>query len=218
MKRKGAIFDLDGTILDSMGIWSQIDIDFLAKRGVEVPEDYQKMITPMGFVATAEYTIRRFGLDEKPEALIAEWQEMAYDAYANRLLLKPFAGEYVRQLALEGVDVSIASSSDPVLVNAALKHHGLLPYIKTVVTAKDVSRGKGFPDIYLKAAEGMRVEPENCRVFEDIPEGIRGAKTGGFFTVGVYEKSHRPEDIDLIRKEADRFIRSFEEMMTDTWR
>ena len=78
---KGAIFDLDGTLLDSMWVWDDIDVAFLKKRGLEVPPDYQEAITPLGFLEAARYTIRRFGFPETPEELIQEWHQMAVDAY-----------------------------------------------------------------------------------------------------------------------------------------
>ena len=74
MEIKGAIFDLDGTLLDSMWVWNQVDIDFLGKRGFDVPPDYPKAIAAMGFHETAEYTIKRFDLKEKVKDVIAEWQ------------------------------------------------------------------------------------------------------------------------------------------------
>ena len=107
---KGAIFDLDGTLLDSMGVWHQIDVDFLAKRGFAVPEDYQKAITPMGAYQAAVYTIERFALNEKPEDLVQEWLDMAYEAYSQRLLLKPYAYEYVSKLYEDGRKLAIATS------------------------------------------------------------------------------------------------------------
>ena len=98
MEKKGIIFDLDGTILDSMHIWEEIDKKFLGKRGLEVPEDYLRSIAPLGFERAAVYTIERFGFLETPEQIIAEWYQMATDAYANQVQLKPSAEEYLRYL------------------------------------------------------------------------------------------------------------------------
>ena len=88
---KGMIFDLDGTLLDSMGVWSQIDVDFLAKRGLDLPEDYQRIVTPMGGPAGGDYTIERFHLPDTPEMLMEEWLEMAHEEYSRRIPLKPWA-------------------------------------------------------------------------------------------------------------------------------
>ncbi len=88
---KAAIFDLDGTLLDSMGVWDQVDIDFLGKRGIEVPDDYMTTVSSMQFRQIAEYTIKRFDLDDTPEDLMNEWTEMATHAYATIVEAKPHA-------------------------------------------------------------------------------------------------------------------------------
>ena len=206
------LFDLDGTLLDSMGVWSQIDVDFLAKRGLELPEDYQRIITPLGAKEAADYTIRRFGLPDTPEMLMEEWLSMAHEEYSKRIPLKPYALEYVKKLHREGKRMAIATSSDRYLVLPALERTGLLPMMDAVITTADVKRGKGFPDIYEKAAADLGLEASGCAVFEDIIEGIRGAKAGGFLAVGVYEKQNE-ESYGLIREEADVYIHSFKELL-----
>ena len=88
MKIEGVIFDLDGTLLDSTWVWSQIDTDFLKKRGFEVPKEYSTAIMAMGIEEVAKYTIKRFLLQETKEDVIAEWDAMARDAYAHDVKLK----------------------------------------------------------------------------------------------------------------------------------
>lgn len=116
-KFTGAIFDLDGTLLDSMWVWEQIDVDFLSRRGIDLPEDYLKKITPMGFEAAARYTIDRFGLQEQPRDLIGEWYAMAEDYYKTKVGLKPHAKEFLRCLADQGVRIGAATSSDSRLLS-----------------------------------------------------------------------------------------------------
>lgn len=205
---KGAIFDLDGTLLDSMGVWERIDYEFLGKRGFEVPEDYVDTITAMSFEETAIYTIERFQLPETKEAIMQEWIQMAIDAYSNDVVTKPGVQEYLKYLKERGIQMCVATASGLELVVPALKHNRIYEYFDNITTLKEVSRGKGYPDIYELAAKKMGLLPEECVVFEDIPAGIKGAGSGGFATVGVYDK-RSGKDQDTIKELANAYILDF---------
>lgn len=205
---KGVIFDLDGTLLDSMNVWERIDEEFLGSRGFEVPSDYIEVITPLGFRETARYTIKRFGLDEKEDDIIAEWTQMAIEAYGHRVELKPNAKKFLISLRERGIKLAIATATMPELCYAALKNNGIEDFFDNITFINEAGRGKGFPDVYLLAAERMGVNPYECVVFEDIPAGISGANMGGFYTVGVYEKTSAHLEKQM-REIADEFIYEF---------
>lgn len=208
----GAIFDLDGTVLDSMHVWRQVDVDFLGKRGIEVPLDYEQEISAFGFAQAADYTIQRFGFSDTREAVIAEWYGMAKEAYALAVPLKPGAKKFLSFLHEKGIKIAAATASDPSLFIPALKRNGIYDFFDTAVTVNDVLRGKGFPDIYEEAARRIQVEPENCVVFEDILKGIQGAKLGGFTAIGMYD-AHSEHEKEEIQKAADKYIYDFQELI-----
>lgn len=209
---QGAIFDLDGTLLDSMWIWEQIDIDFLGKRGLAVPEDYIEKITPMHFHQAAAYTIERFGLPETPEMLIDEWSAMALEAYRTVIGLKPHAKEYLLYLKENGVKLSVATASSDYIYTPALKRNGIYDLFDAFTSSQEVARGKGFPDVYELAAERIGLKAADCAVFEDIYAGIKGANDGGFFTVGVEEPCSAHEK-DKIMAHANRYISDYQELL-----
>ncbi len=215
MEFKGAIFDLDGTLLDSMWVWKQIDHDFLAKRGIAVPPDYMLAVAHLGAYQTAVYTSERFGLPESPEELIAEWTEMAIDYYTYKVELKPGAFEYLSMLKKKGVKLAVATANDRALFIPALKHTKIYDFFDAVVNVDEVERKKGFPDIYWLACKKMGVEPKDSVVFEDIYQGICGARDGGFRTVGVYDETS-VSDSEKIRCTADKYIKDFMELMETT--
>lgn len=209
----GVIFDLDGTLVDSMWVWEQIDIDFLGKRGFEVPEDYLDAITPMGYEACADYTINRFGLKETREEIIREWFSMAIDAYANDVVLKPGALDFIRYLHSRDIKMSVATASDMELVIPVLTHNEIIHYFDNITTVKEAKRGKGYPDVYDLSADKMKSERKKCVVFEDIIEGLKGAKLGGYKTVGVYDKRSK-KTVEELSKLCDMFIYDFKECMS----
>jgi HAD superfamily hydrolase (TIGR01509 family) len=210
-KIKGAIFDLDGTLLDSMWVWTEIDKRFLGDRNLEVPFDYLEAIAPLGARKAAEYTIERFGLNEKVEDIMGEWFDMAMGAYENEVVCKPYAIEYLNYLKDKNIKLGVATSSDRKLIIPALTRNGIIDMFDTIVTVDQVERGKGFPDIYEKAAKDMGLSSDQCVVYEDILAGIKGAKMGGFMTIGVYE-DHSTYEHPEMKKLADRFIMNFKEL------
>ncbi|MDP4133415.1 MAG: HAD family phosphatase [Bacillota bacterium] len=214
MKFKGAIFDLDGTLLDSMDIWEKIDIEFLAGRGIMMPDDYIAAVTPMGFFQAAQYTIRRFGLKEKPADIMEEWNRMSVESYKNKVTLKPYAKEYLLLLKKHGIKLAVATALSELLYAPALKNNGIYNLFDAFTETSEVKRSKGFPDIYLKAADKIGLPPRECAVFEDIYEGIKGAKDGGFITVGVYDR-YSDYEKDKIKELSDLYIRNFKELLTD---
>ena len=158
---KAAIFDLDGTLLDSMGVWDQVDIDFLAKRGIEVPADYMGKVAAMQFRQIAEYTIARFGLPDTPEALMQEWDDMARVAYSTVVEAKPHAVEYLSYLRRSGAKLAVATSLPPALREPAMKHVGIFDYFDQIVSVDDANNvGKDRPDVFLLAAGRLGVVPE----------------------------------------------------------
>lgn len=213
-KIKGAVFDLDGTILDSMYIWPQIDEDFLARRGIILPDDYVKAISTMGFHEIAIYTKERFKLSETLDEIKNEWNEMSIMAYQTAIGLKPGAKELLEFLKANGVKMSVATASCEILFEPALKNNRIYECFDAFTTLAEVKNGKGSSDIYFKAAEKIGVQVDECVVFEDLYDGLKAARKDGFLTVGVYEKLAVVSEED-IKKESDIFIKDFYELLSN---
>lgn len=209
---QGAIFDLDGTLLDSLQVWHDVDIRFFAKRKIPMPADYQDAIKTLDLYDAARYTIATYNLPEQPENLVKEWLTMVGEEYAERVELKPHAKELLETLYSRGIKLGVATSSAREIFLPCLKRHGIAQLFTTFTETTEAAHSKDFPDVYLLAAKRLGIELKNCAVFEDILVGIKSAKSGGFFTVAIAD-SFSQADEDALKAEADLFVHSFKELL-----
>ncbi len=210
--KKAVLFDLDGTLVDSMWMWKDIDIEFLARYGYECPEDLQKAIEGMSFSETAVYFKERFALPIELDEIKRIWTEMSIDKYRNEVPLKPGAGEFLRRLKERGVALGIATSNGRDMVDAVLGSLGIEGLFDNVTVGCEVANGKPAPDIYLHVAGLLGVRPENCLVFEDVPAGILAGKRAGMEVCAVEDAFSR-EFAGEKRSLADYFITDYFELL-----
>ena len=208
---QAVIFDLDGTLIDSMWMWKQIDIDYLARQGHPLPEDLQDCIEGMSFSETAVYFKKRFCLADSLEVIKADWNRMAYDIYVNDVPLKPGVLKFLQYLKKQGIRTGIATSNSKELLLAVLKSLEIEEYFDEIHTSCEVEKGKPAPDIYLLVAERLEVKPEACLVFEDIMQGILAGKAAGMKVCAIKDEFSTKQEAEK-RANADWFINGFEEI------
>lgn len=209
---QAAIFDLDGTLIDSMYVWDKVDNDFLAERGIPVTQEYTDNIRCMFFKTAAVYTKEKYNLPESTEDIMKTWLKMARHEYQFNVKTKPYAKELLCMLKESGIKMGIATSNELYLSEPVLKNNGIYEYFDCICTTSEVGKDKRNPDIYLYTAEKLGVNPENCIVFEDIPESINGAGLAGMKTVAVYDSKSK-EFEEILRKNADFYIYNFSEVL-----
>lgn len=212
---EAAIFDLDGTLVDSMWMWEEIDKNFLIKRGIKWDREvHGKLIEGMSFSETAKYFKETFNLEESIEEIKKEWLLMTYDAYKNQVPLKKGVLKFLKYLKEFRIPTAIATSNSIELVEVLLYKHNLKHFFNTVITSCEVKKGKPCPDVFLKAAERIEVLPENCIVFEDTVAGVMGAKNAGMKVIAVEDESSE-DYADELKKLANGYIKSFEDILSE---
>ena len=206
------IFDLDGTLVDSMWMWRTIDIEYLSRFNIEIPQDLSENVEGMSFSETALYFKNRFKIPDSLETIKETWNNMAYDIYKKRVPLKKGADKFVNYLFDNKIKLGIATSNSRELATCSLKAKNIYEKFGAIVTGCDVNAGKPNPDVYLKTAELLNVKPEKCLIFEDIPHGILAGKSAGMTTCAIeddYSVNFREEKMKL----ADYYINDYNEFM-----
>ena len=212
---KGVIFDLDGTLLDSIGMWQEIDREYLARFRKMAPDDLQRRIEGFSVLETAQYFQSAFALRDSIETVIADWNEMAREEYLYRLPLKEGGEELEKRLAGEGIKLGIATTNYRNLTEGCLERHGILSFFSAVMTSAEIEKGKPDPEIYLKAAAAMGVDPRSCVVFEDLPAGLLAGRRAGMQTVAVWDAASEKTDEEK-RRLADDYVKTPGEWLRKT--
>lgn len=190
---KAVLFDLDGTLIDSMWMWKDIDKEYLGKRNIVIPEDLQPEIEGMSFRETAEYFKKRFNITDSVEIIEKEWHDMAYSKYVNDVFFKDGAIDFLKELKHRGIKTAITTSNSIQLVKSVLTARKAEELFDYIVTASEVGAGKPAPDIYLNAAAYFGLTSKECLVFEDVPMGILAGKNAGMKVVAIEDEFSAPQ-------------------------
>ena len=206
------IFDMDGTLIDSNGIWRDVDIAFLEKRNMPYTKEYYEGVAHTIFPLAAVFTKEYCQLAESCEEIMAEWMEMAGDMYATSVTVKPGVRAYLDACRARGERMMVLTSSVPEHCRTALTHLGLIEYFERIIFAQELGLEKKKPECFQTAAAMLGVKPEDCTVYDDSVAACRGAKGAGMQVVGVYD-TYFDMTWDEMQTVCDRCIKSFEELV-----
>ena len=216
MRLQSAIFDMDGTLLDSMPMWQGLGPDLLRRLGAEPAPDLRDHLKAMTLRQGAAYCREAYHLDASVEELVAMLERRVQDFYHSEVQAKPGVPKFLSLLKMEGVWMYVATATDRHLAQAALRHAGIDGYFLGIVTSAEVAQGKEeSPEIYERAMRRLQSNKKDTVIFEDALHAIRTAKAAGFRVAAVYDASAEADQAE-IRGLADYYIRSFDEMFETT--
>ena len=212
MNPKMIFFDLDGTLLESNGVWVQVDDDFLGRRGLTSTPEYTYAMSHSIFPVAAQFTKDYYHLPDTPEEIMAEWRSLARDAYVHTIPLKPGALELLDKLKAQGYRMALLTASLPELCRAAIERHGLSSHFEGMFFSQEVSMEKWNPEVYPIAANRFGVGPQDCVLFEDSLRNCAAAREAGFTVVGVYDTFFDSSWADMVGT-CHRAVKSLEELL-----
>lgn len=198
MDKKFAIFDMDGTLVDSMGYWNRLAEEFLARRGFPpLSPELQEESIALTMEGTANLFIRTYHMTDTPEQICAEVNGLMERHYRADVPLKPGAAAFLERMKQADFQMCIASSTNPVLIDICLRRLGVRDYFEFLLSCEEVGEGKNRPTVYLEAARRLGGTPENTVIFEDILVAAQTAKQAGFSLGVIYDINSDAEQEQL---------------------
>lgn len=217
MDKKFAIFDMDGTLTDSMGFWNRLADEFLARRGFPpLSPELQEESIALTMGGTANLFIRAYHLSETPEQICAEINGLMEAHYRTDVPLKPGAAELLERLHGAGFKMCIASSTDPALIGICLRRLGVRDHFQFLLSCEEVGVGKTQPAVYLEAARRLGGTPDNTIIFEDILVAARTAKQAGF-SLGIIYDENSADEQEQLKALADCYITRWDDPALLKW-
>ena len=213
MTCKGIIFDMDGTLLDSMGYWNRIGEYFLAYHKLPKDPEIAKKISQMNTGELLKYLHERYGFHYDKESFYRAYHEVMEPVYLTMVKPKPYVKEFLQLLKGQGIKTCIATATRHSTAELALRHLGLMDDVQFLISCSDVGVGKHRPDIYLKSCKLLGLPISETVVFEDVPMCVETAKKAGFRVVGVLDEYATKEENALVQKLSDRCIVGYDELL-----
>jgi len=213
-KYDAVLFDMDGTLVDSMWMWGQIDAEYLLRFGVKVPKNLEKAIGGMSMDECADYFSSHFSIPDSKEQMKADWIEMSWQKYKTEVLLKEGVKEFISLLKERNILLGICTANSRTNTEACLLANEVYDYFSCIGTSENMKNGKPAPDIFLYAASKLNTNPSRCLCFDDIPQGIMAGKAAGMDTVAVMDYSSLDQDEEK-RELADAYISGFDELVCE---
>lgn len=207
---KGAIFDLDGTLLDSMTMWDSIAENYLKSQGVKPNDHVREAVRAMSIQQVCEHFCSEYGLALSREEIVGGINGMVEDFYFRRVQLKDGVSETLKTLRKRGVKMCLATATDRYLVEAGLRRTGISDYFGRIFTCTEAGAGKDEPDIFLQALDFLGTDIRETVVFEDALYAVRTARNAGFTVAALYDESASAKQ-EEIKKLANYYMKSFVE-------
>lgn len=209
---KLAIFDLDGTLVESLKDWRDISINFLKRHNIDYSKELEMSMKTLSFTECAKLLVNEYNIDANEQDIIDEWINDVKYSYDNTISLKPYAKDYVKYLCEKGVKMCIATAAEKELAENVTKRLDIYDYMDFIITVNEFGKGKESPEIFLYCKDKYSFDIDDCVVFEDSLYAIKSAKSAGFKVIGLRDLIDEENNIE-IEKHCDKIISNFKELL-----
>jgi len=209
---KGVIFDLDGTLIDSMQVWKVFEYEYLRSLGAEPRPGLGEVLRSLSSVEEAVYFREEYGVTQSVEEIVLGRNSLISIKYKTEIPVKAGVMQALMALKARGIRMCIATATERELVEPAIERLGFMDYVERVFTCEEVGVSKSSPDIYILAAEYLGLDPGDILVAEDALYAMKTAKKAGFVVAGVYDLSSADQE-EEIKQTCDYYWQTLDEML-----
>lgn len=209
---RAVIFDVDGTLLDSLDVWADSDRIFLESLGFSYDPSISDRMKSMHYISAAQLLIDEYHIDMPLDEVMNRIEDIVRDKYFHEVPVKPYALELISECRRQGIRMCAATSNLRALAEGALSSGKILPCLDFIITSDEVGSSKDDPEIFFRCAEKMGAAPCDTAVFEDSVHAASSAAKAGFYTVGIFDR-HYAAEFEKLKKICSRTITSFEELI-----
>lgn len=207
---KAAIFDLDGTLIDSMGMWRNLGKNFLKRRNIDITEKVENDMTTMSLRMNSHYLKETFNLRETPDSIYKEFKDIIFDYYLNEVEEKEDAFKTIKEYKEKGYNVVLGTATSDEFIEPLLSRFNLKEYFDLVQTCDMVDIKKSNKDYFNLIAKKLDIDSKEIFLFDDAPFALKAAKEAGIVTVGVYDNESSHYWDEIVEKN-DYAIKSFKD-------
>ena len=207
---KGAIFDFDGTLFNSMYVWHAVGEEYLKSHGKIAKPGFRDTVKSMSLLESAYYVRDVYGVDKPAQTIANEVNALVEKHYFNDVQPKKGLVNFIKELKAQDIKLCVATATDKYMIEAALKRCGLRDMFSAIFTCTEVGASKKEPTIYREALKFLGTDRKNTMIFEDAIYAVKTAKADGFYVTGVYDEYER--ETSLVEELADLYIRDYEDM------
>lgn len=209
---KGYLFDMDGTLLNSMGVWDGFADEYLERYGKQPEEHLDSILSVQALDTSAVYVQERYQIPKTPDEILQEWEDEMCKRYHDRVTIKKGALEFLAASRKKGIKMSIITSNGRRILDTMVEKYHLDAYMEETLTAPEVGLEKTDPQLFTAVAKRLGLEPQECVVFEDSLHAMESAKAAGFHVVGLAEPLFVQNE-QKVKEIVDRYILDFSELL-----
>lgn len=206
------MFDLDGTLIDSMRFFAKGILKIADDAGIKYGEELLKILTPLGYRGSAEYYVNELGVQDSIDHIVSQIEQNLIYQYTHNIVTKPGVEDYLRKIHAQGARLFVLTASPHLVTDPCLQKNGVHNLFEKIWSVDDFGLTKSDTRLFFKVAETLECEPSEIHYFDDSLIALTNAKKAGYNTYAVYD-AQNADEVARMKREYDVYVGSFSDLL-----